>query len=140
MQLRHHPHPSAVLRIAAITLVAGGTISACGADTGGPALSATGETGREITRDNGCSACHGRSGEGGPGPAYTGLYGSTVELKDGTTVTADADYLFRAIRDPAAESVAGYGFPMPENDLSDAEIESVIAYIRELADAGEATR
>jgi cytochrome c oxidase subunit 2 len=140
MQLRHHPHLSAVVRITAITLIAGIAVAACG-DGGGaePTLSAAAEAGREISRTNGCSACHGRNGEGEPGPAFTGLFGSTVELAGGTTVVADADYLFRSIREPAAEVVAGYGFPMPENNLSDAEIESVIAYIEELADSGEAS-
>ena len=139
MQLRHHPHTSAVARFAAITLIVGSAV-ACGADGDAePTLSAAGQAGREITRTNGCSACHGRNGDGGPGPAFTGLFGSSVELDDGTTVVADADYLFRSVREPGAQVVAGYGFPMPENDLSDAEIESVITYIEELAESGEAS-
>jgi cytochrome c oxidase subunit 2 len=114
------------------------TVAGCAANgDSGPILTAAGETGRQITRTNGCSACHGRSGEGGPGPAFVGLYGSVVELDDGTTVTADDEYLYRAITDPSAERVAGYGFPMPSNDLSDAEVESVLVYLRELAAPGE---
>src|SRR5690606_25811654 len=126
MQLRQHPLSSAVARVMVTTVIAGGALAACGANSGSePALSAAGEAGREVVRTNGCSACHGRNGEGGPGPAFTGLFGSTVELADDSTEVADADYLFESIRDPDAEVVAGYGFPMPENDLSDAEIESV---------------
>ena len=109
-------------------------LAACGANgDSGPVLTAAGEAGREITRTNGCSACHGRSGEGGPGPAFVGLYGSEVQLDDGTTLIADDDYLYRAITDPGSERVAGYGFPMPTNDLIDAEVESVIVYLGELA-------
>lgn len=138
MQLRHRSHINAAIRVAVITLLAGGGFAACGGDgDAGPVLSSAGEAGRELTRTNGCSACHGRNGEGGPGPAFAGLFGSTVELTDGTTVVADADYLFESIRDPDAEVVAGYGFPMPANDLSDAEIQSVITYLEELAIAGE---
>ena len=138
MQLRIHPLNSAVVRVMVITAIAGSTFAACGANSGSePALSAAGETGREVIRTNGCSACHGRSGQGGPGPAFTGLFGSTVELADGSTVVADADYLFESIREPSAKVVAGYGFPMPGNDLSDTEIESVITYIQELATSAE---
>lgn len=139
MHIRHHLHPHAVIRAVAITAIAGTTIAACGSD-GAPdvALSPAGEVGRDVVRSNGCASCHGRNGEGGPGPSFVGLYGSTVELEDGTTVTADEAYLFESIRDPSAKKVAGYGFTMPENRLTDAEIESVIAFIRDLADTGEA--
>lgn len=138
MQLRHHPHENAAIRVAVIALLAGAGFAACGADGGvGPVLSTEGEAGRELARTNGCSACHGRNGEGGPGPAFTGLFGSTVELTDGTTVVADADYLFESIREPDAKVVTGYGFPMPGNDLSDTEIESVITYLEELTADGE---
>lgn len=124
---------TALARVAAVAALAGGAILACGADDGTEiALGPAAEAGREITRTNGCSACHGRNGEGEPGPAFTGLFGSTVELEGGQTVVADADYLFESIRDPGAARVAGYGFPMPTNDLTDAEIESVIAYIEAL--------
>ena len=102
-----------------------------------PTLTAAGEAGREITRTNGCAACHGRNGEGSAGPAFVGLFGSTVEFKDGTTAVADADYLYESITDPAARLVEGYGFPMPPNDLSDEQVESVITYIEELADAAD---
>lgn len=140
MQLRNHLLRSAVMRVTVITVIAAGAFAACGGATGSePALSAAGEAGRDITRTNGCSACHGRNGQGGPGPAFTGLFGSTVELADDSTVIADAEYLFESIRDPGAQVVAGYGFPMPGNDLSDTEIESVITYIEELATSGEST-
>ena len=130
----HRPVLTAVARVAVVAAIAGGVVVACGVDDGTDvALGPAAQAGREITRANGCSACHGRNGEGEPGPAFTGLYGSTVELEGGETVVADAEYLFESIRDPGAERVAGYGFPMPGNDLTDAEIESVIAYIEALA-------
>jgi mono/diheme cytochrome c family protein len=135
---RRHPHLTTFARLAAGVAIAGAVLAACGADGGTDVtLSRAAETGREVMRSDGCAACHGRNGEGGPGPTFTGLFGSTVELEDGTTVVADADYLFESIRDPSARIVDGYGFPMPTNDLSDAEIESVIAFIEELATATE---
>lgn len=140
MQFRHHPHLTAVARVATAAALAATLVAACGDDGTEQTLSPAGTAGRDITRTNGCSACHGRDGDGGPGPAFTGLFGSTVELDDGTTVVADADYLAESIREPSAKRVAGFGFPMPENDLTDAEIEQVIAYIQDLADAPEETR
>jgi cytochrome c oxidase subunit 2 len=119
----------------ALVVAAGVSVSACGDDGTGPPLSADAERGREIARSNGCSGCHGSAGQGAVGPPFAGLYGSQVELDDGTTVAADAAYLTEAIRDPDATRVAGYP-AMPGNDLDDDEIAAVVAYIRELS--GEA--
>ena len=52
-------------------------------------------------------ACHSADGRSSVGPTWKGLYGSEVELEDGTTVTADDEYLVRAIKDPEAERVEG---------------------------------
>ena len=133
MQLHHSL--TALLRAGAVAVIVAGAAAACGADgdVGAPTLGPAAEEGREIARTNGCAACHGRNGEGGTGPAFVGLYGSTVELQGGEQVVADDDYLFESIRDPHAKVVDGYGFPMPENDLTDAEIESVITFIEELS-------
>lgn len=84
--------------------------------------------GLEIARDNGCLACH---DAGRVGPDWSGLAGSEVLLEDGSTVIADDAFLRRSIRDPGADVVAGYAVTMPENDLTDDEIEAVIAFIRE---------
>ena len=58
-------------------------------------------------RSNGCAACHGANGQGGVGPAFQGLYGSEVALDDGTTVTADDEYLRRSIEEPGEQSSRG---------------------------------
>lgn len=106
-------------------------LGACG---GGQDLSPAAAQGLEVARSNGCTACHGVEGQGGVGPAWQGLFGSQVELEDGSTVTADRDYLVRSIQDPQAQLVAGYTTKMPENELSTDQIDSVIAYIEELAE------
>jgi len=87
--------------------------------------------GRRLALDSGCAACHGSNGEGGVGPTWVGLYGSTVTLEDGSTVTADDAYLFEAIRDPSAKKVKGYSV-MPPNSLSDAEVQAIVDYIKTL--------
>ncbi len=106
-------------------------LGACGA--GDPDLPPAAAEGRQVARDNGCAACHGRNGEGGVGPAWQGLMGSEVELDDGTTVTADRDYLVRSITDPGADIVADYKVRMPDNDLTTTEIDAVIAYLEEIS-------
>src|SRR5689334_1482474 len=109
------------------------SLAGCGADEGGPAMPAQAAQGREIARTNGCAACHGTNGQGGVGPAFTGLYGSQVTLADRSTVVADEAYLAESIRTPGATKSAGYDIDMPSNDLDDDQIAAVIAYIRALA-------
>lgn len=95
-------------------------------------LSPLAEEGRELTLTRGCSACHGEDGAGDVGAPLKGLYGSMVELEDGTTVLADTEFIRRSIVDPKADVAAGYTISMPETTLSDAEIDAVVAYIEEL--------
>ena len=114
-------------------------VGACGSDDtaddasgdSGSQLSADAERGREIAEDNGCAGCH-RAGGGGIGPDWEGLYGSTVTLDDGSTVVADDEYLALAITDPDAQIVEGYSVKMPSRDMSDDDVASIVAYIREL--------
>jgi cytochrome c oxidase subunit 2 len=96
-------------------------------------LSPIAEEGRQIARTNGCASCHGANGQGGVGPAFTGLFESEVPLDDDTTVTADETYLRRSIEDPGAQKVGGYALNMPTNNLSSADVDKVVAYIIELA-------
>ena len=118
-------------RLAVAVVLLGIIAAACGGE-GGDGLSAEAQQGLEISRSNGCAACHGNDGEGSVGPAWVGLAGSDVELADGTTVTADAAYLRRAITDPQADRVAGYDIQMPGNGLTPEQVDAVIAYIEAL--------
>jgi cytochrome c oxidase subunit 2 len=122
-------------RTLAAVLVAALALVACGDDdSAAPEVSLTpaGEAGRQLARDKGCAACHGTTGEGNVGPAFVGLYGSEVALQDGSTVVADDAYLRQSMLDPNSQKVEGYNVPMPKPDLSDAEIDSLLTYIREL--------
>lgn len=130
------PRPSVRRLAPLVTVLIVGALTGCGADGADVALSEAGERGRDITRSNGCAACHGSNGEGGVGPSYVGLFGSERELTDGSTVTADREYLRESITDPAAKQVEGFGVQMPSNDLSEDEVDAVIDYIVELADGG----
>ena len=109
-------------------------LASCGSDgsSGPDGLTPAGQAGWKLARDKGCAACHGTNGEGNVGPAFVGLYGSEVELQDGTTVIADDEYLIRSIKDPNADKVEGFNLPMPTNNLSDAEIDQILDYLRDL--------
>ena len=109
--------------------------AACGANAGTvPEIDAAAERGRQAALQNGCAVCHGQYGQGGAGGGFYGLWGSQVELADGRTVTADADYLRRAIVDPAAEIVAGANVAMPAVELTDDEVAAMLTWIEALAD------
>ena len=119
------------MRILLAVCVIVATIVACGGDSG-PQLSELAAEGREIAQSRGCAACHGQEGEGDIGPPWVGLAGATVQLDGGESVVADSLYLRRAIVDPDAEVVAGVSISMPVTNLSDREVDALIAYIEEL--------
>lgn len=117
---------------AALTLGSVSVLLACTAAEPDIALTPVAEEGRDIARGSGCAACHGRNGEGGVGPAWKGLAGSTVSFTDGTTTVVDTDYLTSSIVDPSALLREGFALQMPENNLSDEEVAKIVTYIEEL--------
>lgn len=93
------------------------------------------ERGQKWYTTYGCNACHSLDGTPGVGPTWQGLYGSTVQFTDGTSTTADDEYLYNAIRNPAANIVEGFQNLMPANvaaDMSDEQINDVIRFIESL--------
>jgi len=89
--------------------------------------------GQALAAANGCAACHTIDGSKLIGPTWAGLAGSQVELIDGTTVTADDDFLHESIKAPQATIVAGFeGQQMPVYGFSDEQIADLIAYIKTL--------
>jgi len=91
------------------------------------------ERGRELSKTKGCVACHNDTGAaGGVAPTYKGLYGSTVEMTDGSKVVADDNYIRESIENPQAKIVKGYNpvMPMFKGLLKEDEINALIAYIK----------
>jgi cytochrome c oxidase subunit 2 len=83
----------------------------------------------------GCIACHSLDGTQLVGPTWKGVFGSQEQLDDGTSVLVDRDYLFKSIREPGLQIVAGYQDLMPANiaeGMTDEQIEDVIAFIESL--------
>jgi cytochrome c oxidase subunit 2 len=83
--------------------------------------------GRQLFESWGCAACHGQRA-----PTMAGLYLSAVPLDNGSTVTADDDYLRESIIEPAAKVVAGYPPIMPSyrGQLSEEQLMALVAYIK----------
>jgi cytochrome c oxidase subunit II len=109
-------------------------------------------TGQQVFAQLGCATCH-RSetpGSGTPasdtssrGPALAGLFGSSVRLEDGRTVTADENYIRESILDPGAKIVNGYKPIMPtfQGLVSEEQLNALVAYVKSLSAAkpGEAS-
>ena len=125
------------LRLIAVLLAsvaAVGAFSSCAPDDG-DALTGDAALGQVVAQRSGCMACHGSLGQGGSGPKFIGLAGSTVRLQDGTTRVADDVYLAEATSDPSASRTAGFSGVMPTNTLTATEIAQVVAYINALSGA-----
>lgn len=96
-----------------------------------PAISA----GQQVAASYGCTSCHTTDGTAAVGPTWQNLWGSEVTLNSGETVTVDRDYITRSIREPDAFAREGFDTGvMPELDVSDDEIEDLIAYMQSLSD------
>lgn len=126
--------------VAASLVVVGGVAAACSSSQGATRttvqLTGPAAGGQEAVRDLGCTTCHTVDGGDGVGPTFSGLAGSKVQLEGGRTVTADDAYLRRSITHPSAQVVAGFRPIMPDRDLTDAQVGSIVAYLRAIGSKG----
>ena len=81
----------------------------------------------------GCDTCH-QENASQLAPSLVGLFGHSVKLQDGSTVTADENYIRESILNPQAKVVAGYAPIMPsfQGRISDEEMLTIMAYIKSL--------
>ena len=91
--------------------------------------------GQQLAAAN-CTGCHTIDGSDATGPTWQGLFGSEIALEDGSTVTADEEYIRESILEPQAKVHEGFPPIMPSfaGQLSDDEINQIIAYIETLAE------
>lgn len=124
-----------VVMLLAVALVA----AACGGGSAQPTKSATpaspAERGRQLANAQGCLGCHSTTGEVITGPTWKGIYGRSMKLSDGTTVTADDAYITKSILDPDAQIVQGFPagtMPSFQGVLTADQIVDIIEYIKTL--------
>jgi cytochrome c oxidase subunit 2 len=83
----------------------------------------------------GCNACH-WPGTAVQAPTLARLFGSEVQLADGSTVVADEQYLRESLFEPSAKIVAGYPAPsvMPtyRGQLRERDVIQLIEFIKQL--------
>src|ERR1700752_3379735 len=98
-------------------------------------LSASGE---KVFAELGCATCHRPDGQG-RGPNLQGLFGKTVQLEDGRTVTADENYIRESILDPGSKVVNGFKPVMPtfQGLVSEEQLNALVAYVKSLSPAAE---
>ena len=99
------------------------------------AINEEAKAGEAVFNAKGCQACH-LPTPSAIAPSLHGLFGHTVELADGTEVTADEDYVRLAILDPAAQVVKGFAPAMPAYtaNVNKEELEQLVEYIKSIGD------
>ncbi len=88
--------------------------------------------GASLFQANACGSCHSVDGSRIIGPTMKGLFGSERQFADGTTATADEEYLRSAIVASALQIVEGYPNVMPAtySTLRPDDVTKIIEYIK----------
>lgn len=105
-------------------------------------LSPEQQYGQTVARDNGCFACHNTTGAAGtPGPTWKGMWGTEVELSDGSIITRDEAYVRESITKPGVKLVKGFSNTMLQlsDDVTAEDIDALIEYLKTTAPTVEDT-
>ncbi|SFB08089.1 cytochrome c oxidase subunit 2 [Collimonas sp. OK607] len=105
-------------------------VAAAGAVTAAPAGDALVAQGKAVAESKACVACHTVDGSPRVGPTWKGLFGKTETMENGATALVDEAYLKNFIRNPQARVVKGFAPMMPKIEMSDTELEALVAYIK----------
>ena len=108
-------------------------LSGGGGLTGGTML----QQGEALFTQLACVTCHLPDGKG-RGPSLVGVFGSTVTLDNGSTVTADESYLRESILTSQAKTVKGYEHIMPtfQGLINEDGVAALIEYIKSMQGGG----
>ncbi len=92
--------------------------------------------GIQLHKSMACVACHSLDGKKLSGGTYVNMYGTNVELEDGTIVERDEEYLRRSILLPSIDVVKGYPDAMPRYDdkLDNQDLDALIALIKSVSE------
>lgn len=90
--------------------------------------------GKKLFERHRCGSCH-TGKPGARGPSLVGLFGRTVPLKGGGTVTADEAYFRESVLNPRAKVVAGFEPLMPTfaGQINEEGVLQLMAYIQSLS-------
>lgn len=109
------------------------------AETESASTPVSAEEGRRVYERYGCIACHATEpGVSKLGPPFRGLFGTQRAFANGVVnVTADEAYIRESIAEPSAKVVPGYnrtgmGMPSYSGVLTEAQIESIVLFIKSL--------
>lgn len=93
------------------------------------------EYGKLLYERRGCVSCHSIDGSKRVGPSFLDAYGTERKFTTGNTAMADENYIRESILEPKALIVEGYQPVMPsyKGQLSDDDIDSIIAYLKTLS-------
>jgi cytochrome c oxidase subunit 2 len=101
--------------------------------SGGGSEGSLASAGAKLFQDLACNTCH-RPDAQGRGPVLEGLFGKTVTLQSGETVTVDEAYVRESILQPSAKITAGFQPIMPtfQGLVSEEQLLELIEYIKSL--------
>ena len=101
--------------------------------SGGTATGSLAQNGETLFQQLGCNTCH-RLDVQGRGPNLMGVFGKTIALEDGRTVTADENYIRESILNPTAKVVSGFKPIMPtfQGIVSEEQLNQLVAYVKSL--------
>ncbi len=102
-------------------------------ESGPTAANSPAASGAALFRKYGCVDCHAM----GRAPNLAGVFGQPVLLADGSSVTADENYIRESIVSPSAKVVFGYQPIMPSfaGVVTDEEMIELLAYVKSIGAA-----
>src|SRR4029077_17945921 len=106
--------------------------------SGGAPEGSLASTGSKICADLACNTCH-RPDAQGRGPVLEGLFGKTVQLQNGETVTVDEAYVRESILHPTAQVTAGIQTIMTtfHGLVEEEQLLELVEYVKSLAARSE---
>jgi cytochrome c oxidase subunit 2 len=101
--------------------------------SGGAQQGSLASAGGKLFNDLACNTCH-RPDAQGRGPVLEGLFGKTVTLQNGETMTVDEAYVRESILQPAAKITAGFQPIMPtfQGLVTEEQLLELIEYVKSL--------
>src|SRR5258705_4530252 len=102
--------------------------------SGGAPEGSLASAGAKLFQDLACNTCH-RPDAQGRGPVLEGLFGKTVTLQSGETMTVDEAYVRESILQPAAKVAAGFQPIMPtfQGLVTEEQLLELIEYVKSLS-------